>query len=421
MRRRRKGDRRGLITIVVLAAALLLPAPKAAAVDLFEIFVTNTDGSGIPDLTVGGWELPELLEDLINAQGAFASFSGAAFSADITFAGIPNAINITVDPATQIATLTLTLLGPGAQTFTFTGAQLWKQIEDFLQDNLSDQLAEFINELNSLSLVAVTDGTPLSTTALSADYIFDRFALHDDLTRSERRAAAAEELDIGLRGRFDAYYSNIDTDVADGYSLALVPSMEYIFNRDLSIGFLFPITYTNIESAEVLNAHIDVALPWRLLHPDENSPLGLRVTPFGSLALSGSVDMVQGAIIGGGGVQGTATLELGEVTVSASVQYSFHESIALRYESWEFDPDVSQQIFKAGGKVTQRIGDNFFIYGTFVYTTFLQDAAIDDWITPGAGLGYRLENGLNISAGYTGDIADGYDSHNLRATFQLPF
>ena len=40
---------------------------------------------------------------------------------------------------------------------------------------------------------------------------------------------------------------------------------------------------------------------------------------------------------------------------------------------------------------------------------------------PGAGLGYRLENGLNISAGYTGDIADGYDSHNLRVTFQLPF
>ncbi|MHC4141853.1 MAG: hypothetical protein ACYSUF_08260 [Planctomycetota bacterium] len=421
MRRRRKGDRRGLTTIVVLVAALLLPAPKAAAVDLFEIFVVNTDGSGIPDLTVGGWELPELLEDLINAQGAFASFSGAAFSADITFAGIPNAINITVDPATQTATLTLTLLGPGAQTFTFTGAQLWKQIEDFLQDNLSDQLAEFINELNSLSLVAVTDGTPLSTTALSADYIFDRFALHDDLTRSERRAAAAEELDIGLRGRFDAYYSNIDTDVADGYSLALAPSMEYIFNRDLSLGFLFPITFTDIEGAEILNAHIDVALPWRLLHPNENSPLGLRVTPFGSLALSGSVDMVSGAVIAAGGVQGTATLELNDVTLSASLQYSAHESLALRYESWEFDPDVSQQIFKAGGKVTQRIGDDFYIYGTFVYTQFLQDAAIDDWITPGGGFGYRLQNGLNLSVGYTGDIADGYDSHNLRATFQLPF
>jgi hypothetical protein len=420
MRQRRKGNRRGLIAIVVLIATLL-PAAPARAVDLFEIFVTNTDGSGIPDLVVGGWELPELLEDLIQAQGAFASFDGAAFSADITFAGIPNAINVTVDPATQTATLTFTLLGPGAQTFTFTGAQLWQQIEDFLQDNLSDQMAEFINALNSISLVAVTDGTPLSTTALSADYIFDRFALHDDLTRSERRAAAAEELDIGLRGRFDAYYNIIETDVADGYSLALAPSMEYIFNRDLSLGFLFPITFTDIEGAEILNAHIDVALPWRLLHPNEHSPLGLRVTPFGSLALSGSVDMVSGAIIAAGGVQGTMTLELNDTTLSASLQYSAHESLALRYESWEFDPDVSQQIFKAGGKVTQRIGDNFFIYGSFVYTQYLQDAAIEDWITPGAGLGYRLQNGLNIAVGYTTDIADGYDSYNLRATFQLPF
>jgi hypothetical protein len=410
-----------VIRLIVLAAALLLPAQEARAVDLFEIFVVNTDGSGVPDLTVGGWELPELLEDLIQAQDDFASFAGVAFSADITFMGVQNAINITVDPATQTATLTFTALGAGAPTFTFSGAQLWQQIEDFLQDNLSDALADFIKAINELSLVAVTDGTPLSTTALSADYIFDRFALHGDFTRAERRAAAEQELDIGLRGRFDVYYNNIDTDVADGYSLALAPSLEWVFNEDLSLGFLFPITYTDIEGAEVLNAHIDVALPWRLLHPNEHSPLGLRVTPFGSLALSGSVDTVSGAIIGAGGVQGTATLELGDVTVSGSVQYSYHESLALRYESWDFDLDITQQIVKVGGKVTQRLGDNFFIYGTFVYTTFLEDAAVDDWITPGAGLGYRLENGLNISAGYTADIADGYDSHNLRATFQIPF
>ncbi|MHC4767648.1 MAG: hypothetical protein ACYTEI_02925, partial [Planctomycetota bacterium] len=174
MRLRRKGNRTGLIAIVALVAAWL-PVSPARAVDLFEIFVTPTDGSGVPDLTVGGWELPELLEDLVNAQGAFASFSGAAFSADIAFAGIANAINVTVDPATQTATLTFTVLGADAQTFTFTGIDLWQQIEDFLQDNLAEQLSEFINAINTLSLVAVTDGTPLSTTALSADYIFDRF------------------------------------------------------------------------------------------------------------------------------------------------------------------------------------------------------------------------------------------------------
>ncbi|MHC4613244.1 MAG: hypothetical protein ACYTAU_06705, partial [Planctomycetota bacterium] len=145
------------------------------------------------------------------------------------------------------------------------------------------------------------------------------------------------------------------------------------------------------------------------------------VTPFGSLALSASVDMVSGAIIAAGGVQGTATLELNDVTLSASIQYSYHDSLTVHYDEWEFDPKVSQHILKAGGKLTQRIGDNFYIYGTFVYSAFLDDAAIDDWITPGAGFGYRLQNGLNIAVGYTGDIADGYDSYNLRATFQLPF
>jgi hypothetical protein len=420
MRRCGKGHRIGMIRLAVVAAAVLLPAARAGA-DLFEIFVVNTDGSGIPDLTAGGWEFPELMEDLINAQGDFASFAGAAFSADITFMGVENAINVTVDPATQTATLSFTALGPGAPVYNFTGANLWQQIEDFLQDNLADALAEFINAINELSLVAVTDGTPLSTTALSADYIFDRFALHADFTRAERRAAEGEEIDTGLRGRLDFYNNNIDTDVADGYSLAIAPSLEYVFNRDLSLGLLFPITYTDIGGAEVFNAHIDAAFSWRLLHPGEHSPLGLRVTPFGSFALSGSVDTVSGAIIGATGLQTTATLELGDVTISASTQYSYHDSISVRYESWEFDPKISQQIFKAGGKITQRLGDNFFVYGTFVYTTFIEDAAIEDWISPGAGFGYRLDNGLNLSVGYTSDIADGYESYNLRATFQLPF
>ncbi|MHC4900341.1 MAG: hypothetical protein ACYTGD_01635, partial [Planctomycetota bacterium] len=115
MRLCRKGNRTGLIAIVVLVAALV-PVSPARAVDLFEIFVTPTDGSGVPDLVVGGWELPELLEDLINAQNDFASYDGVAFSADIAFAGIANAINVTVDPATQTATLTFTVLGADAQT-----------------------------------------------------------------------------------------------------------------------------------------------------------------------------------------------------------------------------------------------------------------------------------------------------------------
>ena len=35
---------------------------------------------------------------------------------------------------------------------------------------------------------------------------------------------------------------------------------------------------------------------------------------------------------------GTVTLELGDFTISASSQLSFHDSITLRYDDYEFDP-----------------------------------------------------------------------------------
>ena len=74
-----------------------------------------------------------------------------------------------------------------------------------------------------------------------------------------------------------------------------------------------------------------------------------------------------------------------------------------------------------GAKASQRSGDNFYFYGTITYTQFLQNAAVDGWITPGAGFAYRLPDGLTFSAGFTADLGDGYESHQIRATLQLPF
>jgi hypothetical protein len=406
---------------LVAAAVLLLPAASARAVDLFEVRVTNTDGSGIPDLVVGGSSFPDLVEDLVNAQGDFAPFAGAAFSADVTFLGVPNAINITVDPATQTATLTFTALGAGAQTFVFTGTNLWDQIEQFLQDNLAQQLTAFLQIINELSLVAITDGTPLSTTALSADYVFDRFALHADLTVAERRAADAKAAETGLRARLDAFAGTIDTDVADGYSIALLPSLEWVISEDLSFGLLVPVNYTNLDGADVLNVQFDAVMPWTIVHRTPENPFNLRVAPFGTLALSGSLDLVAGGIFAGGGVLGSTSVQLGGLTVTAAGQIAWYESITLRYEGYEFDPGVSQQVAKAGVKVSQDIGEDFYVYGSYVFTSYLQSAAVDQWHTPGAGLGWRTASGLNLAVGYSADLADGYRSHNLRATLQLPF
>lgn len=396
----------------------MVPAGQARA-DLFEVFVT---GPGPPaDLLVGGSSLPDLINALINQQGAFASYAGEAFTATITYAGVADAITITFDPLAGEATLTFSILGPGATTFTFGGPDLFAQIESFLQNNLAGQLGAFLEAINALSLVAVTDGTPLSTTARAAEFVFDRFALHNDLTAAEKRAAGAQPHSSGWQLRVDGYYEQIETDVGDGTSYAIVPSFELPFTDNVALAFMFPISYHEIEGAEVINIHANVALPITVLHPEPGMPVGLRVTPFATFAAVGSVDMVAGSLLMGGGVNGVAQFELGDLTISLAGQFSFYESLALRYQGYEFDPGISQQILKGGIKLTYTLGDDWYIYGSVTETIFLDDAAIEDYLSPGAGISYRDRTGANLSVGYRGDTASGYDSHQLRMTLQFAF
>ncbi len=411
----------GWTRVVVILASVAVPAHRVNAGDLWEVLVTNTDGSGVPDLLVTGSSLPNLLENLINASADFQAFNGVALSADISFAGIANVINVTVDPVSQTGTLTFTILGAGAQTFVFSGTDLAGQIEQFIQDNLAGQITAFLQAINALSLIAVTDGTPLSTTALSADYVFDRFGLHADLTAWERRQFDAEEFKEGMRARIDTFYNSISTDVGNGNSFSIVPSLEWYLSKDLAIALQFPINYLDVEGSDVYNIHANLAVPIRVIAPTDDSPLGLTVTPFGTLAGAGSVDLVAGGLIGGGGVLGTVSLDFVNVRLSFSSQLSFHEGITMQYEEFSFDPGVSQQIWKNGLKGTANIGENFYVYGTVTYSQFLQNAAVDTWWSPGGGIGFRQPDGSSITVGYSADIGDGFRGDQFRLVFQLPF
>ncbi|MHC4428553.1 MAG: hypothetical protein ACYS0D_08110, partial [Planctomycetota bacterium] len=275
--------KRRWIWAAIVAAMVVAPAAPARAIDLFQILVTDPNGM-IPDVLVGGTNLPDLLNQLLNQTGAFAGFSGTAFDATVSYAGIADAITVTFDPATQEATLEFTLLGSDATTFVFSGADLYGQIEQFLQDQLSQEIQAFLNAINTLSLIAVTDGAPMSTTALSATYVYDRFGLHADLTAREMRDFEMEDTEQGMRGRIDAYFDRITTSQGDGFTAAVAPSLQYVFDERVSLGLLFPIAYTEIEGSRIVNLHANMALPINVLLPRDESPLGLRVTPFGTFA-----------------------------------------------------------------------------------------------------------------------------------------
>ena len=179
--------------------------------------------------------------------------------------------------------------------------------------------------------------------------------------------------------------------------------------------------FHQIEGSNIVNVHASVAMPINAISPTETSPWGLRLVPFATLAASGSVDLIAGGLIGGGGLLATALLDFDNVTLSFSTQLSTHQGITLRYQDFEFDPGIDQQILKNGLKATFRYGENLYVYTSIVYTEFLRGAAVDTYWTPGVGVGFRTQSNFSLTVGYSGDFSDGYRSDGFRAMLQLPF
>jgi len=88
---------------------------------------------------------------------------------------------------------------------------------------------------------------------------------------------------------------------------------------------------------------------------------------------------------------------------------------------YDFETDLSQQILKNGVRLSYLFADNAYVDGTITHTVFLEDAAVDDYLSPGAGLGFyfndRHMSGVRLA--YRANIADEIDTHG--GTVQLYF
>ncbi len=92
---------------------ILVAAGAADATDLFGVEATYSGGT----ITQTASSLPQLVEALINNQGAFTPLIGNDFTGSLTYYGIPGAVAVNVQGDTQL-TITSPLTGLNR---TFTG------------------------------------------------------------------------------------------------------------------------------------------------------------------------------------------------------------------------------------------------------------------------------------------------------------
>jgi len=427
--------------LVIAAASFVLAAP-AAGQSLFEFTLTET-GNPSNTLTAGGSRLPDIANDFADTTGSFASFDGTAFSATMTYAGVPDAVSFTYDPAGGSAgggLLTIdNLLGFGAiPAFDEANGDLGDQLQDFFLKDNPDAVSEFLQAVAERSLVAVTDGNPSAVTARSARYMFERFGLFSDLTPTEEQlfnrfsvpdegeeatalpqhqARQLTRTRVGLRGQY------VDAGGFGGTSLDLDASFELAFNEHVSFVLGVPAGYHEIEGADVYNVGLHLDAPIRLVIPEAGKRRGItwQVTPGVAGDFAGSYDFAAGGLLVGIGLNNMLAFHLDDWTFITAQQITTHEGEKLNIDSYEWDPGVSQRVLKLGGRVAWAASDKLDLYGGVTYTDFLEDAAVDNYWSPTAGIAWRFRNGSVIAVSYEGDFADDFERHGGRVEVQMPF
>ena len=413
---------------------------RARAADPIVVQVTSIGGPA--PVTASGSSLLDILEDAIESQGAFAGFDGTAFTASLAVGGVADVATVAVNAAGTSATLSFPLIG-FSQTFTGSDEEdLQEQIEDFIQQDGASTYARVIDALNQRSLIAVVDGNPGSATARLGLASFRRWGLAPTWTPSI--TVAGDAFTDGSRLRLDLAASILERGDFDSTAASLGLSGGLAINDSIGLALSGLVVYEDIEGADMVQAGLELALPITLLgdrvreiavdpaadadgngaadHGARTEPGGLRLqlTPFAAAGLGGSVDLGQGASFWGLGAAASLGVDLGPVTLSGGASFTQYGGIDLDYDDYEFQTDVDQRLLTIGGLASLPLGDGLSLSAGLSWSTYLDDAAVEDWINPEVALSLGSPS-FRARLGWIGTFADDVDGHAPQLGLQWGF
>lgn len=372
--------------------ALSVIAPLAALADGPPLFEVRDSLSGT---TRTGNKLADLLEDAIKGKGDFSSIGNNDAAISVTYAGIPNALAVSVTTPTisnpsapYSATLTL-----GAFTKTFTGTSkddVQKKLEDFFtKDNPErDEAVKQLKKVWAMTPVTITDGTPHSSTAMVANRAFDEFGLRLGKTRAERAKLDAGESILTSHLGVEASYGSFETKGGyTGTTFTAAPTLRFGDRYGLVISL--PVRYLDIQGSQSGEAAAVVGLPLQLISENKDSHLFWQVTPHAFAAGAGSLDLFQAGLSVGGGLTNRVGYNFGSCTLTMANQLGSFQGLDIM----GVDTGVKQLIMKNGVSLSVPVMSHWLAEVRAVRTDFLKDAPFDAYYTFGADLVFRSEGG----------------------------
>ena len=400
---------------VVFSCALLITL-IATSVDAADPFSLTASGGG-NSVTATGSNLVDLAGNLIDAKDQFQSLNNQNVSGSLRYGGLNNAVLFSRNAAGTSATLTIPSTG-FSRTFTAaTQSQLEDQVVDFFKTEGASAYAKFLGAINENTSLGVNDGNQQATTAMIADLGFYRFGF---ITRrpGDESIPLPGGVDFKISGGVVSADAGTDSnDDLNGWYGEADLGLSLRFGDRVALTWANGFRYRDVEGAAIYNYGTTIGLPIAII-PGKEAGFSWRITPAFVGGFGGSWDLAAGGILVGGQLTNSMSIHAGGWTVTMGNQIGFYNGVPVSFSDFDFETDVDQTILKNGVQVARDLGDSAFIDAGVAYTNFLENAFVDNYISPDVGIGCRLGSGV-VRVGYHGDIASDFQSHgaNLSLVF----
>jgi hypothetical protein len=442
-------------SLAVAAAAAALSAPLARADAPFVYTVTTT--SGTPDtVRVQSDSLIHATDEVILGLGRAAPLADRDVTANLRYAGVPDAFTLTLNADRTAGSLRYNLTRGPTDTFSAAGAPSFVSPARVIDDQVYSDLTDPHNHpfenvqqaLNRQSYIMPLDGNPSAATAFLADETFQKYGLvrdgeptgyggPDDRVRYDSYGRAylpAAQLYQPVYW-FDTMGQSVNTNGFDGYDLRFSFNAAGRFAPVVGYSVSVPVQYRNINGAESDTVGVEVGIPVDILTPRRRQPFGWTVTPFAEFAVNDSRDLGSSQAIFDGGVASRLTFRFGRRdawTLALADQFTGFVGLGADRDDGGYDGGddyygdqdafrghLAQQLFKNGVQVIRKFDYGVSASLSVTYSTFVANAATDQWWTPRLGVAWQCSPNFSVHLSYQADLANRYQSQG--GDFQLDY
>ncbi len=393
--------------LTLLGFFLLAFAPAALAQNLFQVSASSSTTT----VNVGSSSLIGLVDNLSNNTQQFAPLDGQSYTANLTYAGIKNALvfkQSTDSSGNQILNFRVPSTGLN-ETFSSANGSLDSQLRNYLKkDGLAD-LTAFQAVVDHNSFAGIVDGNPMATTAMLQDAGYQEFALHEVPFDLDGRRVTND----GWGHFVSRYWINSGVLNAGGTSGSYVDftlALEAHFNEIVALTFTTPFRYQTLHSADIFMGGEIIGLPITVL-PARGGPITWTITPAVQGGIGGSQDFVSGGLLYGAQVNSSLSANLAGFTLTLADSAGYDHGASLDISGYNFNTHVNQWLFKNGLQLSKAFG-NFFVDASGTWTDFLHTAYVPGYFTPEVGVGFRFgaNDSCGIRIGYQGNYGQHYST-----------